>query len=167
MKIQTQGSDEMRQLGELIKPITVAMLTTLNSEGHMESRPMSPLEMDDSGGIWFLLDMRSGLAEYLEVMNLAFADVAHSTFVSISGHGELHSERAVLERLWTETARPWFPDGLDSGHLAVLKFNPLSAEYWDSPNSKMVRMVALAASVAKRKPVGGMGDQAKVAVPRA
>lgn len=157
MKIQTQGSDELRQLSQLIKPIAVAMLTNMDSDGCIEARPMSPLEMDDSGDIWFLMDMRSGLGEHLQVMNLGFSDVAHSTYVSISGHGELDSERATLERLWTESARPWFPEGLESEHLAVLKFSPHTAQYWDSPGSKMVRMVALAASVAARKPVGGMG----------
>jgi len=160
MKTQTQVSDELHQLCQLIEPIPVAMLTSVDGDGRMESHPMSPLEMDGSGAIWFLTDLRSLKAEHLQLLNLGFADVVNSTYVSVSGSGELCTERAAIERLWTEFARPWFPDGVDSEHLALLKFIPSTAKYWDAPNSKMVRMLAMAASIAAQKPVDGMGNNA-------
>ena len=159
MKTQAQGSDEMRQLCKLIEPMSVAMLTTLDDDGRMESRPMSPLEMDDSGAIWFFTDLRSSKAEHLGVLNLGFTDSKDATYVSVSGRGELHAARADIERLWTEFARPWFPGGVESPHLGLLKVVPETAEYWDAPNSKMVRMLAIAASVVARRPIG-MGEHA-------
>jgi hypothetical protein len=54
---------------------------------------------------------------------------------------------------------PGFLQGKDSPNLALLAFFPHTAEYWDAPNSKMVRMLAMAASVVAGKPVG-MGDHA-------
>lgn len=154
MKTQAQSSAELRQLSTLIETMSVAMLTTLDDHGRLESRPMSPLEMDDSGAIWFFTDLRSAKAEHLAVLNLAFVDSKDQTYVSVSGRGELHTERADIERLWTEFARPWFPDGVDSPNLALLKAIPETAEYWDAPNSKMVRMLAMAVSIVARKPVG-------------
>jgi len=157
MKIQTQHSPELRKLCELIEPMSVAMLTGSDGEAMLESRPMSPLEMDADGAIWFFTDLRSAKVERLDVLNLSFTDHAASTYVSVSGRGELHTDRATIERLWTAAARPWFPQGKDSPDLALLKFRPHTAEYWDAPNSRMVRMVAMAASVVAGKPIG-MGD---------
>ena len=51
-------------------------------------------------------------------------------------------------------AKPWFPDGPDSSNLALLKFIPDRADYWDGPSSKMVRAFGMIASVIAGKPVG-------------
>jgi general stress protein 26 len=157
MKIEPQTSPELTQLGKLIESINVAMMTTIEENGSLASRPMSPVEMDASAVIWFFTDLRSPKIEHLRVVNLSFSDVDHGTYVSISGRGEIHAEQTHIEALWTPFVRPWFPDGASSANLALLKFVPDTAEYWDAPNSKMVRMFAMAASVVASKPIG-MGE---------
>ena len=158
MKIKPQKTGELTKLGELIEDMSVAMLTTFNdAEGMLMSRPMSPQEVCEQGAIWFLTDPSSNKVKHLQVMNLGFSNESDSTYVSISGHGEIVDDRARIESLWTVFAKPWFPNGVDSSNLALLKFVPHSAEYWDAPNSKMVRMLAMAASIVAAKPIG-MGD---------
>lgn len=157
MNIKPQSSDELRKLGELIEDMSVAMLTTFDEEGSLKSCPMSPREMCEQGAIWFLTDPNSHKVKHLQVMNLGFSNESESTYVSISGHGEIIDDRTRIESLWTVFAKPWFPDGADSSNLALLKFVPHSADYWDAPNSKMVRMLAMAASVVASKPIG-LGD---------
>ena len=158
MKITPQKTGELTKLGELIEDISVAMLTTFNdAEGMLMSRPMSPQKMCEQGAIWFLTDPSSNKVKHLQVMNLGFSNESDSTYVSISGHGEIVDDRARIESLWTVFAKPWFPKGVDSSNLALLKFVPHSAEYWDAPNSKMVRMLAMAASIVAAKPIS-MGD---------
>ena len=158
MKIKPQKTGELTKLGELIEDMSVAMLTTFNeAEDMLMSRPMSPQEMCEQGAIWFLTDPSSNKVKHLQVMNLGFSNESDSTYVSISGHGEIVDDRARIENLWTVFAKPWFPNGVDSSNLALLKFVPHSAEYWDAPNSKMVRMLAMAASIVAAKPIG-MGE---------
>ena len=157
MKTEPQRSADLTQLCELIENMSVAMLTNLDDEGALVSRPMSPLEMDINGTLWFFTDRRSTKAEHLRVLNLSFTDPAQSTYVSLSGRGELDTDRTHIERLWTPLAKPWFPDGPDSPNLTLLKFMPDTAEYWDAPDSKMVRLVAMAASIVTGKPIG-MGE---------
>lgn len=154
MKIETQTSAEMTQLCKLIEPMSVAMLTNLDADGALVSRPMAPLEIDAAGALWFFVDLRSSRVEFLRIVNLSFADPDRATYVSLSGRGEIRSDHARVEQLWTPFAKPWFPDGPDSSNLALLKFVPHTAEYWDAPNSKMVRMFAMAASVVAGKPIG-------------
>lgn len=158
MKIKPQATGELTKLGELIEDMSVAMLTTFeDAEQALMSRPMAPLELCEKGAIWFLTDPNSNKVKHLQVMNLGFSNESESTYVSISGHGEIVTDRARIESLWTPFAKPWFPDGVSSSNLALLKFVPHSAEFWDAPNSKMVRMLAMAASIVAAKPIG-MGD---------
>lgn len=157
MKIQTQKTPQQIKLGELIEDMTVAMLTTFNDAGLLDSRPMAPLELDSEGAVWFFTEYDSSKTSYLSTANLTFSDPSYGTYVSLSGRGEIHKNKDDIRRLWTVFAKPWFPEGSDSPNLALLKFIPNAAEYWDAPHSKTVRLFSLAASIVTGKPVN-MGD---------
>jgi general stress protein 26 len=157
MKTEEQTSAERSQLCQLIKHLQFAMLTTTDDDNQLVSRPMAPLEMPNDGSIWFFSDLKSAKVKQLRALNLAFTDADRGTYVSISGHGQIVKDRAAIKRLWTPAAKPWFPDGPDSPNLCLIKIVPEMAEYWDGPDSKMVRMFAMAASIVTGKPVG-MGE---------
>jgi general stress protein 26 len=153
MKTVPQKNDSLTQLSKLIEPLRVAMLTISDAAGDLTSKPMAPLEMDEDGAIWFFTDLHSDKVRHLNIVNLSFTDADNGTYVSISGRGEIQADREHIQKLWTLAAKPWFPNGPDSPNLALLKIIPSSAEFWDAPDSKMVRMFAMAASVAAGKPI--------------
>jgi general stress protein 26 len=153
MKIATQPSAELTHVAKLIEGIPIAMLTTLDADGALASRPMTALEMDDQGALWFFIDVLSSKVDHLRVVNLSFTDRDKGAYVSLSGHGEIDSDRARIKSLWTVFAKPWFPSGPDSDNLALLKFVPDSADFWDGPSSTMVRAFGMIASVIAGKPV--------------
>jgi general stress protein 26 len=157
MKIATQPSAELTHVAKLIEHIPFAMLTTLDADGALASRPMTALEMDAQGALWFYIDAESAKVDHLRVINLAFTDRDRGAYVSLSGHGDIDIDRARINRLWTMFAKPWFPSGPDSGNLALLKFVPDRADYWDGPSSKMVRALGMIASVVSGKPLA-MGE---------
>ncbi len=158
MKIHTQPNAELQKLASLIEPLDrVAMLTSQDADGALLSRPMAPLEMDEHGAIWFFTDRDSAKVEQLHTLNLSFSDAGRGTYVSLCGHGDLETDRSHIKRLWTPFARPWFPDGTESENLALLKFTPSAAEYWDAVDTKMVRLFATAVSVIAKRPIG-MGE---------
>ena len=161
MKVETQRSAALTQLGKLIENISVAMIANVDASGALVSRPMTPLEMDVHAAIWFFVDMRTTKVEQLGVANLSFTDIPSATYVSMSGRAAIDGDHARIERLWTPSLRPWFPEGPDAEHLALLRFVPAMAEYWDAPSSRMVRTVALATSVAIGQPVG-MGEHGRL-----
>ena len=163
MKIELQKSEELEKLGELLADMRVCMLTSLDEEYVMISKPMSPQEMCEEGAIWFLTDANSAKVQHLQLMNCSFSNESQGTSVSVSGHGEIVKDRDRIESLWTVFARPWFPDGVETSNLAALKFVPKIAEYWDAPNSKMVRFLAMMASVAAATPIG-MGEHGNLNV---
>ena len=88
MNIETQTTPELKHIAELIKGIATSMLTTIEADGSLASRPMYALEMDATGALWFFTDTRSSKVERLGVANLAFTDLDDSTYVSVSGQAE-------------------------------------------------------------------------------
>jgi general stress protein 26 len=157
MKTATQSSEALTHVAKLIDDIPIAMLTNIGTDGALASRPMVVLEMDADGAIWFFTDLRSEKVEHLRVVNLSFTDADTGTYVSLSGRGEIDMDRGRIERLWTVFAKPWFPDGPGSPNLALLKFVPDAADYWDAPDSRMVRAFSTLASIVAAKPIA-MGD---------
>jgi general stress protein 26 len=153
MKIEPQAQSDLKKLSEMIKDMVVAMLTTQDERGALVSRPMSPLLLDATGAIWFFTDVRSINAAQLQQANLSFTNPNKSLYVSLAGDGEVQVDRERSTQLWTSLARPWFPEGPDSVNLGLLKFTSNVGEYWDGPNSKMVRLFSLGASIMAGKPV--------------
>ncbi len=153
MKLQPQATPELTRLGELIKDMPVAMMATLDDDLVLVSRPMNALEMDAEGSIWFFTDLRSSKLTRLQAVNLSFADGDKSSYVSLSGQGHTDTDAARIHSLWTPCAKPWFPAGPTSPDLALLKFVPHAAEFWDAPSSRMVRLFAMFASMVSGKPV--------------
>jgi len=157
VKTRIQPSSNLAHIADLIEDIPVAMLTTRDEDGQLVSRPMAALEMDSTGTVFFFTDLRSMKVEQLAPCNLSFVDRDKAIYVSLSGLGEIDTSRERIKQLWSPMAEPWFPEGVESPNLAVLKVKAETAAYWDAPNSKMVRMLAVAASIAAGKPVG-MGE---------
>ena len=139
MKTESQHTAELAYVCSLIQNLSIAMLTAENDEGGLVTRPMSPLEMDGDGGLWFFTDRRAEMVEHLENLKLSFHDEANTTFISLTGRGELSLDSARIEKLWTPSVRPQFPEGRLSRNLALLKFVPQSAEYGRAPNNRTLR----------------------------
>ncbi|OYU45256.1 MAG: stress protein [Burkholderiales bacterium PBB4] len=161
MKIENQNSADFENLADLIQDSRITMMTTLDEDDRLVSRPMSPLKMDADGAIWFFTDLHSDKVQQIDRVNLSFSDDDDSIYVSVAGHGTVSTERAMIEELWTPLMKPWFPGGEESPNLALLKVTPQTAEYWDSTHNKMVRMFALATSFITSKPVD-MGKHGKL-----
>lgn len=163
MKIETQTQPAMQKVAELIKGTRTAMLTS-TEQGHIHSRPMTPLQLDAQGNLW-MFTSREVFEGVPGNVNLAFTNHDDGAYVSIEGPAELVDDRQHIHELWTVAAKPWFPEGPDSPHLILLKVAAHEVAYWDSPGSKVVRALAMAASVIAGKPVG-MGEHGSANVIR-
>jgi len=161
MKIESQSREGMRRVAERIEGMRVGMLTLrascADATEELVSRPLTPLLMDNAGCIWFFTSQRTMqplLGTTGQCANLAFSDEGKATYVSMSGRADLRVDLALQEQLWTAMAKPWFPDGPADPDLALLKFTPERADLWNGPDSTVLRMAAMAASVVASKPLG-------------
>ena len=157
MKIATQTSPELTQLAKLIQDIPIDMLTTVEADGAQARRPMTAHEIDAQDALGFFTDLHYSKVDHLRAVNLSFVDGDQGAYVSLSGHGEIDTDPARIQSLWTVYAKPWFSDGPDSINLALLKFIPDTADYWEGPSSEMAGASGLIASLISGKPVA-MGE---------
>ena len=162
-----QGQDDGRKkVAELIKDIRFAMLTTVARDGQLRSRPMTMLEQEFDGDLWFFVGASSPQVAEMRAddqVNLSFANPDDNAYVSISGTAQITRDRAKIEELWKPVYKAWFPDGKDDADLAVLKVTTTQAEYWDSPNGKIVQAIGFAkALVTGERP--NVGESEKVSL---
>jgi general stress protein 26 len=159
------SDDPFKKLHSLIKGIGFAMMTTTTSEGTLRSRPMaSRVEEEFDGTLWFFShDQEPKIHEILEnpQVNLAFADPSKNDYVSVSGTATLVKDKAKAKELWNPFYKAWFPQGLDDPHLALIRVDVDKAEYWDSPNSKMVQLAGFVKALVTGKEAKG-GENQKI-----
>lgn len=148
MKTESQfsGTESIKKLGELIKNIKFAMVTTINKKGQFQSCPLTAQEVDVDGDIWFIINKNSQAFANIKSdsrVNVSFS-ADNKTYISISGKGEFVEDSEKLNSLWTSSLKIWFPLGIDDPSIVILKVNVENAEYWQHPTYKVVQLAALA-----------------------
>ena len=155
MATQTDRDAAVQKLGEMIQDIEVAMLTTVDADGTLRSRPMVTQKTDFDGDLWFFTRADSAKVDEVrrdETVNLSYAAPSKQRYVSVSGTARLVRDRQKAEELWHPFLKAWFPDGLDDPDLALLKVSVERAEYWDSPSSTVVHLVGFVKALATGQP---------------
>ena len=161
---QTQ-TDDLEKLREMIKDIDFCMLTTIDENGALHSRPMSSNgDIDPNGDLWFFTYGSSHkVAEIGKApkVNASFANTEKHRYVSITGAAELVRDRAKIEELWRPQFKVWFPKGTEEPDIALLRIRAEKAEYWDSPTSGIARAFYFVSALVTGTEMGG-GENKKV-----
>jgi len=144
-----ENERDQEKLFKIIKNVKFAMLTTLNNDGTLHSRPMINKQADSvHGELWFftqrsahkVTEVRAGSEE----VNVSYSDPENQAYVSISGRADLIDDNIKKQDLWSDSLRPWFPKGLDDPDLTLLRINIVEAEYWDASSTIVQKIVGLA-----------------------
>ena len=157
------------KLASLIDGIDVAMLTTSTHDGRLLSRPLRAQGLDAEGALWFVTDRDSHKVDEVQAhprVNVAFAAPTDNTYVSIAGRAQVLYDKAKLQELWSPALGVFYPRGVDDPALCVLRVEPESAEYWDSPGGfvgKAIHRVAVALGGA----TGALAENARLRFPNA
>jgi general stress protein 26 len=153
-----ETGNDVRKLARLVKGISFAMLTTHDSEHGLRSRPMTLQEAEFEGDFWFFTGLHASLADDVRAnpcVSLAFADPRNQAYVSASGVGELVFDQTKMRELWRPSYQAWFPLGLEDPELCLLKVHVESADFWESPGSKVVQLLGFAKAALTGHPGAG------------
>jgi general stress protein 26 len=154
---------EMQLLADKVKAINTAMLVTREDDGCLRSRPMRLLKIKGTD-LLFLTGYQSGISQETHQdknVNVSFADEGKMVFVSFSGKGTVSKDPALIEELWQEPFKAWFPEGKKDPNIAVLRIAVDHAEYWDTPSSPVVHVIGLVKAMVTGKPADP-GDHEKL-----
>jgi general stress protein 26 len=146
-----------------IGSIGTCMMVT-GDAGGIHARPMRGIVESGSNTIWFFSDRdteKSQTAQHQSTCCLTFADVRGQTFVSATGQLSMVDDRDEIARLWSEGAEVYFPGGVESNEVVLLRFSPEHAAYWDAPSNPVVLAIKfLQAKVTGERPVLGSSEAA-------
>jgi general stress protein 26 len=152
---QNSHQEGFDKLLEKIKDVRVAMMTTVDEDGSLRSRPMHTSQVQDDGALWFFTGYASGKSAEIRQdyhVNISYADPSKDVYVSVSGRAALTRDRGKIEELWSPMLKAWFPGGKDDENIGLIRVEPYHAEYWDSPSSKLVQIAGFAKSVFTGEP---------------
>jgi general stress protein 26 len=154
--MSTQHDATAADLAARIKHVRFPMFTWQDEHGHLLSQPMTVQQIDEEGAVWFYTSTLTplwGCIAHRPLVNLAFTQPDDALFVSVSGVAERVVDRERIRAMWNAFVQAWFPAGPDDEHAVLIRVVPHTAEYWDSNDSKMVRMFAMAkAAITGQRP---------------
>ena len=155
MATPERREDSLQKIRGMVKDIDFCMLTTVDEDGSLHSRPMSINEqIDPNGDLWFFTNASSHKVSEiarLPKVNVSFADPDNQHYISISGEAQLVRDRNKIEELWKPEFKMWFPEGKDDPEIALLRVRLEKAEYWDSPSSTIAYVLNFVSSVVTGK----------------
>lgn len=136
-----------QDLSKAMAKIDFAMLTTRTENDELATRPMSNNgEVEwDGDSFYFSWDSARTIAdiERNPHVALSFQGSGHllgkpPLFIAIEGHASLIRDKASFEKHWHKELDRWFPDGVDSDGMILIKVHAKRAHYWDGEEENEV-----------------------------
>lgn len=138
------SDDRTEKVHDLIKKTRLAMLTSSDADGRLVSKPMATQDVEFDGDVYFIAERDSEKVRNITArpqVNVAYA--GSSSWVSLSGTATVVDDRAKLEELWNTFTDAWMEGGPENPNNVLIKVDASSAEYWDSPGSKVTQVLNL------------------------
>ncbi|MGI8459160.1 MAG: pyridoxamine 5'-phosphate oxidase family protein [Propionibacteriaceae bacterium] len=153
---------DLEAVADVLDKARIAMVTTLDSDGALLSRPLAVLDRPFDGDLYFFTQDPSGKTQ--QVRNEDRVNVSaegNGNYVSIAGTATISKDAALIDELWNVHAEAWFDAGRDDPSVALLKVHADSAEVWSTDGLKVVSAVKYAkAMITKEQP--DVGESTKV-----
>jgi general stress protein 26 len=130
----------LHDLSEKMRDIDFCTLSTRTSGGAIAGRPMSNnREVDYGGDSYFFSNGDARTVSDIEAepqVGLAYQGTSgivgqRPFFLTIEGRGELIRDKAVFAEHWTKDLDRWFPQGIDTPGLTLIKVAASRLHYWD------------------------------------
>lgn len=139
----------VKKIKDLVEDIKFCMFCTKVTNLPFKTRPMTTMDVDDDGNLWFFSNTVSDKNDEIktnDIVQLLYAKNADSEFLTITGRAEISKDRQKIDELWTSMVKAYFPDGKDDPDLSVIKVIPDEAYYWDTVHGKMITILEMATS---------------------
>jgi len=150
------GADDIENLADLLDDFPIAMVVTLDGDGHPVSQPLAMQQQHHrfDGDLWFLISAESSTATRIAtspVVNVALS--ANASWVSVTGHAELATEQTYIDAMWDPSVEAWFPGGRTDPDIRALIVHADSAEFWDTPGSTLATVFSFVKSKVTGTPI--------------
>jgi general stress protein 26 len=130
----------LNDLAKKIADIDFTMLATKARDGQIASRPMSNNgDVEYDGDSWFFTSEETHAVKEIEAdphVALTLQGKAGlfgkpPLFIAIEATAELIRDKAVFEEHWQSELERWFPQGVDTPGMVLIKAHASRVTYWD------------------------------------
>ena len=137
-------AEKRAHLREVVADFDTAMLVTHNEHGELRARPLAmsrpdyePDDVLEHGVLYFPTSLSSPKIDEIAADDRVAVTMQDKLrFVSISGHARILRDGSLIERLWSDSWKVWFPAGKGDPQLCLVAVIPTGAEYWDQKGGK-------------------------------
>jgi general stress protein 26 len=125
-------NDGRSHLLDVVNDFAVAMLLTHTATG-IHARPMAVTRLIDDIDAYLVTDINSlKIDEISANPHAVLTFQSTQKFASVRGEVTVLRDPQLLEKLWKEAWKVWFPKGQSDPNIALLKFTAHEGEYWDN-----------------------------------
>jgi len=146
---------KQERLYDLIKDFDNALLVTSAPNGRCHARPMHIAEIREDGDIFFATSTNSPkIAEIAANPEVVVTFQSSKQFASVAGRAEVVKDRNLIDHLWSEAWKVWFPEGKNDPTLCLIRVDGRAGEYWDNAGVQGIKYAfeAAKAYMQGRKP---------------
>jgi general stress protein 26 len=146
-----EGTVAVKKLKELATSAENCFFCTNIKTGlPLSVRPMSVLQVDDAGNLWFMSQNDSNKNSEISTdpfTHLFFQENKNSGFLNIYGISEVVKDQAKIDELWNPLLKVWFQEGKDDPKISLIKVEPTNVYYWDTVHGEAIAFLKMAASI--------------------
>lgn len=126
-------ANPQKHLYDLLKDFSTAMLVSNDQAGRMHARPMAIADLKPDADAYFATSIQSPkVAEIQNFPEVLISFQSASQFASVRGTATIVKDRVIIDQLWSEAWRAWFPGGKDDPNLVLIKVDAKEGEFWDN-----------------------------------
>lgn len=128
--------DPVETLLEKVEKAGICMLST-EHEGRIHSRPMAIQEVDEDHCLWFITRVTTPKVEEAAGGQPVNVSVSEKGFwASITGTASVVQDVERKKEYWNKATESFFGDSSpEDSDIVLLKVDPDTGEYWDSPGT--------------------------------
>lgn len=135
--VKPTPEEHEQALHETLKEAGTVMMLTRGADGGLHGRPMALQRVDDQNRLYFSTSASSTKIADLERdprVDVVFQ--SRTRYATIAGHATVSRDRKLIDELWQESWKVWFPKGKDDPDIALVIVDPERGEYWDQSGLK-------------------------------
>lgn len=159
-------TEAIEKLKELAKSANTCMMHTHLGTFPDNCRPMALQDVDEQGMLWFISSSESEKNNDIQSdprVALTFQNNSNWEYLALYGTAEIHKDKNLIEKYWTDFANAWF-EGMDDPRITIISIKPETGHYWDTKHGKVLSTVkaVFSAVTGAKNDDGGVDGELKI-----
>jgi general stress protein 26 len=131
---------KQERLYDVIKDFDNALLVSSAPGRACHARPMAVAEIREDGDIFFATSTHSPkIAEIAANPEVVVTFQGSAQFAAVYGRAEVVKDRNLIDQLWSEAWKVWFPKGKADPTLCLIRVDGREGEYWDNAGMQGIK----------------------------